>query len=70
MRGAGAQHQAGLCGIAQTIDTDPDSVWVFVNDQLNIHPIGSVVRLIYRKRYSTDTDRVGRRPETGVLQSI
>ena len=54
--------------IAQTIDTDPDAVWVFVTDQLNTHQSESLVRLVAER--CTISDDLGAKGTTGVLQSL
>jgi len=54
--------------IAQTIDTDPEAVWVFVSDQLNTHQSASLVRLV-AERCGLDVE-LGVKGETGILQSL
>ncbi|MEP7189027.1 MAG: transposase [Roseiflexaceae bacterium] len=54
--------------IAQTIDTDPDAVWVFVSDQLNIHQSESLVRLVAER--CSIADDVGEKGKQGILQSL
>ena len=54
--------------IARTIDTDPAGVWLFVVDQLNTHQSESLVRLV-AKRCGV-TDDLGKKGESGVLQSM
>lgn len=53
--------------IAQTIDTDPDAVWVFVTDQLNTHQSESLVRLVAERCGLSDA--LGEKGKNGVLQS-
>jgi transposase len=54
--------------IAQTIDTDPQAVWVFITDQLNTHQSESLVRLL-AERCGLDAD-LGVKGMSGVLQSM
>lgn len=54
--------------IRQTIDTDPDAVWLFVTDQLNTHQSESLVRLVAER--CAITDELGEKGKTGVLQSL
>lgn len=54
--------------IAQTIDTDPEAVWVFVSDQLNIHQSESLVRLVAQR--CAITADLGEKGTTGILQSL
>ena len=54
--------------IAQTIDSDPDAVWVFVTDQLNTHQSESLVRLVAER--CAIRDDLGEKGKTGVLQSV
>ena len=54
--------------IAQTLATDPDAVWVFISDQLNIHQSEGLVRLV--AAHCDITDDLGVKGETGVLQSL
>jgi hypothetical protein len=54
--------------IAQTIDTDPDAVWLFITDQLNTHQSESLVQLVAERcRISEDLGAKGTR---GILQSL
>ena len=54
--------------IAQTIDSDPDAVWVFVTDQLNTHQSESLVRFVAQQcTISTD---LGVKGESGILKSM
>ncbi|MEP7189240.1 MAG: transposase [Roseiflexaceae bacterium] len=54
--------------ITQTIDTDPDAVWLFITDQLNTHQSESLVRLVAAR--CTIPDDLGEKGKTGVLQSL
>jgi transposase len=54
--------------IAQTIDTDPDAVWLFVTDQLNTHQSASLVRLVAAR--CGLSHELGEKGKTGVLQSL
>lgn len=54
--------------IGQTIDTDPEAVWLFVSDQLNIHQSEGLVRLV-ASRCALD-DELGEKGKIGVLQSL
>jgi hypothetical protein len=54
--------------IAQTIDTDPQAVWLFITDQLNTHQSEALVRLV-AQRCSLDVD-LGVKGKSGVLQSM
>jgi transposase len=54
--------------IARTVDTDPDAVWVFVSDQLNIHQSESVVRLVAER--CRIADELGEKGKQGILQSL
>ena len=54
--------------IRQTIDTDPDAVWLFVTDQLNTHQSESLVRLVAER--CAITDELGEKGKRGVLQSL
>jgi transposase len=54
--------------ISQTIDTDPEAVWLFVTDQLNTHQSESLVRLVAARCGLTDA--LGEKGKTGVLQSL
>jgi transposase len=53
--------------IAQTIDTDPEAVWLFVTDQLNTHQSESLVRLVAER--CGIPDDLGEKGTVGVLQS-
>lgn len=48
--------------VAETIDTDPETEWVFISDQLNTHKSESLVRLV--------ADRIGFTGELGVKERI
>lgn len=54
--------------IAQTIDTDPEAIWVFVTDQLNTHQSESLVRLVAARDGLRDD--LGVKGKSGVLQSL
>jgi transposase len=54
--------------IAQTIDTDPQAVWLFVTDQLNTHQSESLVRLVAER--CGLSDELGEKGKSGVLQSL
>src|SRR5436190_6720673 len=54
--------------IAQTIDTDPEAVWLFVTDQLNTHQSESLVRLVAERCASSDD--LGQKGKSGVMQSL
>jgi len=54
--------------IAQTIDTDPEAVWLFVTDQLNTHQSESLVRLVAER--CALSDELGEKGKTGVMQSL
>ena len=54
--------------VAETVDPDPDGVWVFVLDQLNTHKSESLVRLV-AERCGIDDD-LGVKGKYGVLQNM
>ena len=54
--------------IAQTINTDPDTGWIFILDQLNIHQSESLVRLV-AKCCELDID-LGLKGHSGILESM
>ena len=54
--------------IAQTIDTDPAAIWLFVTDQLNTHQSESLVRLVAER--CAISDELGEKGKTGVMQSV
>ena len=54
--------------IAQTIDSDPDAVWVFVTDQLNTHQSESLVRLVAQR--CGVVEDLGVKGERGILRSL
>jgi transposase len=54
--------------IAQTIETDPEAVWLFISDQLNIHQSEALVRLIAER--CGVGDELGVKGKSGVLQSM
>lgn len=56
------------CHIAQTIDTDPQAVWVFVTDQLNTHQSEALVRLVAERCGLSDD--LGEKGKQGILQSM
>jgi hypothetical protein len=57
-----------LAHIRQSIDTDPDAVWLFITDQLNTHQSESLVRLVAQR--CALSDELGEKGQTGVLQSL
>jgi hypothetical protein len=54
--------------IAQTIDTDPGGVWLFLTDQLNTHQSEALVRLVAERCGLTDD--LGVKGQSGPLQSM
>jgi transposase len=54
--------------IAQTIDTDPEAVWLFVTDQLNTHQSESLIRLVAER--CAISDELGEKGKSGVMQSL
>ncbi len=54
--------------IAQTIDTDPGGVWIFIVDGLNTHQSESLVRLV-AQRCDINED-LGEKGKRGILQSM
>lgn len=54
--------------VAQTLETDPEAVWVFVTDQLNTHQSESLVRLV--AQHCGITADLGVKGESGILQSM
>lgn len=54
--------------IAQTIDTDPEAVWLFITDQLNTHQSESLVRLVAERCLIADD--LGEKGKHGILQSL
>lgn len=55
--------------IERTVATDPESSWVFVNDQLNIHQSESLVKLV-AKHCGIDEQTLGKKGHSGVLRSL
>lgn len=56
-----------LAHITQTLESDPDAVWLFVTDQLNTHQSESLVRLVAER--CGLSDELGEKGKSGVLQS-
>lgn len=54
--------------VSQTIDSDPEAVWVFVTDQLNTHQSETLVRLVTER--CELSDELGVKGKSGVLQSL
>jgi hypothetical protein len=54
--------------VAQTIDTDPEGVWLFLTDQLNIHQSESLVRLVAARCVLQED--LGEKGKRGILQSL
>lgn len=54
--------------VAQTVAADPEAVWVFVTDQLNIHQSETLVQLVAERCASTS--ELGVKGESGVLRSM
>lgn len=54
--------------IAQTVASDPEAVWVFVSDQLNIHQSEGLVRLL--AQLCELPDELGSKGESGILHSM
>ncbi len=54
--------------IAQTLETDPDGVWLFVTDQLNTHQSETLVRLVAER--CGITEDLGEKGKAGVLKSM
>jgi len=54
--------------VAQTIDTDPGAVWIFITDQLNIHQSEALVRLV-AQRCSLE-EELGSKGKSGVLACL
>lgn len=54
--------------VAQTIDTDPEAVWVFLTDQLNMHQSETLVHLVAAR--CGVTDALGVKGKTGILHSL
>ncbi len=54
--------------IAQTIDTDPAGVWLFIVDQLNTHQSEALVRLVAERCGLSDD--LGEKGASGVLRSM
>ena len=54
--------------VAQTIDTDPEAVWVFITDQLNTHQSESLVHLVAAR--CGLSEELGSKGKSGVLASL
>jgi len=54
--------------VAQTIETDPEAVWIFIVDGLNTHQSESLVRLV-AQRCAIDED-LGQKGKRGILRSM
>ena len=54
--------------VAQTIDTDPEAVWVFITDQLNTHQSEALVHLVAAR--CGLSDELGSKGKSGVLASL
>jgi DDE superfamily endonuclease len=54
--------------IAQTIQTDPEAVWVFVTDQLNTHQSETLVRLVAEQ--CAIQEDLGLKGKSGILTSM
>lgn len=54
--------------IGQTIDTDPDGIWVFVVDQLNTHKSEALVRLVAER--CGINDDLGVKGKHGVIETM
>ena len=54
--------------IAQTIDSDPEAVWLFITDQLNTHQSEALVRLVAQRCGLSDD--LGVKGKSGVLHSL
>ena len=54
--------------IGQTIDTDPEAVWVFVADNLNTHQSEALVRLVAQR--CGLSEELGIKGKEGILQSM
>jgi len=54
--------------IAQTLDSDPQAVWVFVTDNVNTHQSAALVRLV-AERCGLSED-LGEKGKSGILQSM
>lgn len=55
--------------IAQTIETDPEAVWIFIVDRLNTHMSASLVRLVAYCLGMAQGD-LGEKGKTGILASM
>jgi hypothetical protein len=54
--------------VAQTIDSDPEAVWVFITDQLNTHQSEALVHLVAAR--CGLSDELGSKGKSGVLASL